>query len=295
MTYYEFIKHMILSFHPIIEGDVNRLCAGRDPGPEDLAAMQSASAIVLPQGCRESLYRAARKACPRVFPNYDARFGYPGKNGQVRLFRHLGIAHPESLLFSGIADFKRRHPRPGTLPIAPPVVVKRDWGGEGQGVYPAPDTVALRQVLQQLEVTESEHQSGFLIQRFIPTRPRVLRVAVVGRQLRTYWRVMAPSGDPFAKIGLALGGRLDYDSDPHLMRAAEAAVERLCRVTGINLAAFDLLFTRDADIAPPAQPLFLEINYFFGRRGLGGSEALYTLLREAVRDWFARNETSPTA
>ena len=65
---------MILSYHPIIEGDANRLCAGRDPGPEDLAAMETADAILLPQGCRESLYRAARNACPLVFPNYDARF-----------------------------------------------------------------------------------------------------------------------------------------------------------------------------------------------------------------------------
>ncbi len=286
---------MLLSFHPIIEGDVHRLCAGRDPGPEDLVAMRAATTIVLPQGCRETLYRAARKACPRVFPNYDARFAYPGKTGQVRLFREKGVTHPASLLFADMQDFKRRYPLPDRLPIAPPLVVKRDWGGEGQGVYPAPDKRALQHALQRLEATASEHQSGFLIQRFIPTRPRVLRVVVVGRRLRTYWRVMASTADPFAKAGLALGGRLDYNSDPHLMRAAESAVEQLCRATGINLAAFDLLFTRDADIAPPDQPIFLEINYFFGRQGLGGSEALYSLLHEAIRDWQAPNELSEPA
>ncbi len=286
---------MLLSFHPIIEGDAHRLCAGRDPGPEDLAAMQAASAIVLPQGCRESLYRAARNACSRVFPNYDARFAYPGKSGQVRLFREQGVPHPESLIFADIDDFKRRHPQPETLPIAPPVVVKRDWGGEGQGVYPAPDTAALRHTLQRLENTENEDHKGFVIQRFIPTRPRVLRVVVVGRRLITYWRVMAPGDDPFAKAGLALGGRLDDQSDPDLMRAAEAAVEQLCRASGIDLAGFDLLFTHDAAIAPPAQPIFLEINYFFGRRGLGGSEALYTLLRGAIRDWQTQNASSEPA
>ncbi len=286
---------MLLSFHPIIEGDAHRLCAGRDPGPEDLAAMQAATAIVLPQGCRESLYRAACNACPLVFPNYEARFTYPGKTGQVRLFRKQGVPHPASLIFTGIDDFKGRYLQPETLPIAPPVVVKRDWGGEGQGVYPAPDIAALRHALQWVEATESDHHKGFVIQRFIPTRPRVLRVVIVGRRLKTYWRVMPPGSDPFAKAGLAMGGRLDFKSDPHLMRAAEAAVEPLCRTTGINLAAFDLLFSQDADVAPPEQPIFLEINYFFGRRGLGGSEALYTLLREAIRAWLARNETSPTA
>ena len=286
---------MLLSFHPIIEGDAHRLCAGRDPDPEDLAAMRTATAIVLPLGCRESLYRAARKACPRVFPNYEARFAYPGKTGQVRLFRDQGVPHPASLLFADMQDFRQRYPAPDRLPIAPPLVVKRDWGGEGRGVYPAPDTATLRDTLQRLEATAGEHQRAFLIQRFIPTRPRVLRVVVVGRRLRTYWRVMAPTDGPFAKAGLALGGRLDFNSDPHLMQAAESAVAQLCRATGINLAAFDLLFTRDAGIAPPEQPIFLEINYFFGRQGLGGSEALYTLMREAIRDWQARNEPEPSA
>ena len=76
------------------------------------------------------------------------------------------------------------------------------------------------------------------------------------------------------------------------MQAAEAAVSRLCRKTGINLAAFDILFTDDADVAPPDTPIFLEINYFFGRQGIGGSEALYTLLRQAVREWLERNRTT---
>ncbi len=284
---------MILSFHPILEGDVNRLCAGRDPGPEDLAAMETATAILLPQGCRESLYRSARRACPLVFPNYDARFAYPGKTGQVRLFRHLDMPHPESLVFKGSADFKASHPNPETMPIAPPVVVKLDWGGEGKGVYPAPDMSALKHVLNILESTESGHADGFVIQRFIPTRPRVLRVVVVGRRLKTYWRVMAPTADPYAKAGLALGGRLDFTTDPDLMRAAEAAVRQLCRATGINLAAFDLLFTSDTTIAPPDRPLFLEINYFFGRRGIGGSEALYALLQDGIRDWLKSHQ--PTA
>ncbi len=285
---------MILSYHPIIEGDANRLCAGRDPGPEDLAAMESADAILLPQGCRESLYQAARKSCPLVFPNYDARFAYPGKTGQVDLFRHLALTCPDSMIFADCADFRARFPDLERMPMTPPLVIKRDWGGEGQGVFPAPDMATLKGILEILEQTESGHPDGFVIQRFIPTRPRVLRVVVVGRRLKTYWRVMAPSADPFAKAGLALGGRLDFTTDPGLMRAAEAAVTRVCNETGINLAAFDILFTTDAAIAPPKTPIFLEINYFFGRQGIGGSEGLYALLRKGIRDWLASCKPTET-
>ena len=283
---------MLLSFHPILEGDVNRLCAGRDPGPDDLAAMENAAAILLPQGCRESLYRAARGACPRVFPNYEARFAYPGKTGQVKLFRHLGLPHPESLVFSTIKDFKTRYPKPETIQLALPLMVKRDWGGEGQGVFPAPDMGALRRILKDLQRTESALQSGFVIQRFIPSAPRVLRVVVIGAVRRTYWRVMPAGTDPYARIGLSWGGRIDRKADPDLMRAAETAVSRACRQTGIDLAAFDLIFSQDPTIAAADTPIFLEINYFFGRRGLGGSEGLYDLLAQGLRDWLPTRRRS---
>ena len=283
---------MLLSFHPILKGDVNRLCAGRDPSPEDLAAMQQATAILLPQGCRESLSRAARRACPRVFPNYDARFAYPGKTGQVKLFRQLGLPHPESLIFATTRDFHARYPKVEALPLTPPLMVKRDWGGEGQGVYPAPDMATLRRILNDLERTESALQGGFVIQRFIPTAPRVLRVAVIGAVCRTYWRVMPASTKPYARIGLSLGGRIDNKADPDLMGAAESAVVRTSRETGIDLAAFDLIFSQDPAVAAPQTPIFLEINYFFGRRGLGGSEGFYDLLRQGLRNWLPAHRRS---
>ena len=33
---------MVVSFHPLFEADCNILCAGREPGPGDLAAIRSA-------------------------------------------------------------------------------------------------------------------------------------------------------------------------------------------------------------------------------------------------------------
>jgi len=56
---------MILSFHPCFKGDKNIIVAGRTPAEEDIAAIKAAEAVILPQGCRESLYDATRRNCSR--------------------------------------------------------------------------------------------------------------------------------------------------------------------------------------------------------------------------------------
>jgi len=78
---------MILSFHPCFEADKNILCAGRDPDLDDLAAIKLADAVILPQGCKKSLYEMAEQNCEHVFPDYKARFSFPGKTGQIKLFQ----------------------------------------------------------------------------------------------------------------------------------------------------------------------------------------------------------------
>jgi hypothetical protein len=81
------------------------------------------------------------------------------------------------------------------------------------------------------------------------------------------------------------GATIDHGSDPELQEAGKAAVNDFCTKTGINLAGFDLLFP---DHEQETQPLFLEINYFFGRRGLGGSMKYYQLVDEAVGLWLKK-------
>jgi ribosomal protein S6--L-glutamate ligase len=51
--------------------------------------------------------------------------------------------------------------------------------------------------------------------------------------------------------------------------------------TKINLAGFDFLFS---PLSPKAY--FIEINYFFGRRGLGGSEKFYQILIKEINQWL---------
>lgn len=272
----------VLSFHPLFEGDDYRICAGRDPGAEELAAIRAADAVVLPQGCRESLYRMAREHCPHVFPNYDVRFRYPDKPDQIRLFRDVGAAHPATEMFDRLAEFRARYNGEGRSPaVGYPLVFKFAWGGEGETVFFVDGPARLAELSAVAGDYEGTGQRGFLLQAFVPPGDRALRVAAIGTTFRSYWRV--GSGAAAFGAGVRAGARIDPDADPLLQERAIAAAEGFCRQTGIDLAGFDFLFDPE-----DARPLFLEINYFFGRRGLGGSEGYYPLILAEIRNWIER-------
>ena len=273
---------MILSFHPCYEADINRLCAGRQPDAGDRKAIREAAAVVLPQGCREALYRMARENCSHVFPNYDARFQYPGKTGQARLFERLGVTRPRTWVFTDCEDFSRQS---GQLSAAGfPLVFKLDWGGEGDTVFLLQCETDLRQALDTAAQYERTGQPGFVIQAYVPHGNRSLRVAVIGKTLISYWRIQ----DRQKAFGtsLAKGARIDTQSDPRLRQAAEKRVRHVCRQTGVDLAGIDLIFEKGDREYGTLHPLLLEINYFFGRTGLGGSERFYTLFQAAVDQWL---------
>jgi ribosomal protein S6--L-glutamate ligase len=109
-------------------------------------------------------------------------------------------------------------------------------------------------------------------------------VVVIGSRLISYWRVL-PDETGFL-TGLSCGARIDRTAYPEPQGLGRTAVAEFCSRTGINLAGLDLLFRADASGQPMGAPLFLEINYFFGRKGIGGSDAYYALLREAVEAWL---------
>lgn len=241
--------------------------------------MRSARAVILPQGCPQRLYRMARENCAHVFPNYDARFRYPGKIGQIRLFRETNAPHPQTEIFQDISEFQQRY-RDGRRPLFP-LVFKFDWGGEGDMVYLVQAPADLEDLLAQARRCEASGQSGFILQEFIACGSRSLRVIVIGEHMRSYWRTNA-EGNQF-HASLSKGAKVDLTSDPHLKHKAEGWAAQFCRRAGINLAGLDMLF---AEKDPQQQPLFLEINYFFGRVGLGGSEAFYRILRKEIRKWL---------
>ena len=82
---------------------------------------------------------------------------------------------------------------------------------------------------------------------------------------------------------VAKGAMIDYNTDPDLQKTAIKSVKDFCSQTRINLAGFDILFSSRAKVKTP---LFLEINYFFGRQGLGGSEKFYGILTKEIMKWI---------
>ena len=273
---------MILSFHPNVVAQNNILCAGRLPNEEDRAAICQAKAVILPQGCSEALYRMSRKHCPHVFPDCDARFDFPGKIGQARLFQEVGVAFPRTIPFETISAYDELfRERTDTGPIGFPCVFKSAWGGEGDGVSLIRTPEAMAEALERARRDEQGGLKGFLLQSYIPSKGRSLRVVVIGDQLFSYWRIQE---DPsrFA-TSLKAGAVIDHDTAPELQDAGRAAVKAFCSKTGINLAGFDFLFSEKEKTHVP---LFLEINYFFGRRGLGGSLNYYELIDRAVESWL---------
>ena len=164
-----------------------------------------------------------------------------------------------------------------TKPSLPdfPFVLKSAAGGEGRSVWLIHNAEDLNTHLQTRLRKELEGVSGFVIQEYIPNLQRDLRVVVIGDTIISYWR----SQEGFLH-NLACGGVIDLHSDPHLQQSGQAAARELCAQTGINLAGFDLIFPET-----DSTPFFLEINYTFGRTGLGGSEVFYGFLNQAVAKW----------
>ncbi len=270
---------MILSFHPCVVTDENRICAGRSPDHQDLAAIRRADAVVLPQGCTPDLYRMARENCRHVFPDYDARFAFPGKIGQIRLFRKHRAPHPQTEIIADVPAFRSRLEQDPAGPLGFPYLIKLDWGGEGRTIFALRSAADLDRSLFDVLQSPGVQESGLLVQRFVPCGGRVLRVTVIGRQRLTYWRVADDDHQPLA--GLALGGHIQRNLDPILQQAATVEIDTFCAKTGINLGGFDVIFPQNEP-----KPLLLEINYFFGREGLGGSAAFYQLLNAEIRRWI---------
>jgi len=273
---------MIVSFHPLFETDKNIICAGRDPDADDLAAIKAAAAVVLPQGCRQSLYEMARDNCRHVFPNYRVRFNFPGKIGQIKLFRETGSAHPATELYPAVAEFKEHYGEtPGDTSFGLPCVFKFDWGGQGETVYLINSPNELKEVLKKAAVFENSGQKGFLLQQYVPTNGRTLRVIIIGQAMISYWRIQQ-STDGFMS-SVSRGAHIDTTSQPELQNNARAFIHDFCVKTGIDLAGFDVIFPAQTE---NTRPLLLEINYFFGRRGLGGSDVYYEILKKEINSWL---------
>jgi ribosomal protein S6--L-glutamate ligase len=220
--------------------------------------------------------------CARFFPDYTARFTYPGKLGQARMFLETGACHPETMIFERLSHYLDTWKKDARIPPAYPFVLKMNWGGEGDNVHLIASTEELEQRIGQVKAYEATGQRGFLIQKFVPSGFRSLRVVVIYQKFLSYWRTHDQPGCFCAS--LSKGARMDRASDPEMQEQAVQAVRDFCTKTHIDLAGFDILFSSEEK---QPEPLFLEINYFFGRQGIGGSEAYYALLVDQIHRWIA--------
>jgi len=272
-------KKWVLSFNPCIEADKNFYCPGCRVSRRHISAIKKADAVILPPCCSKELYQLVRTYCRWVLPNFDAYFEYPGKVGQSRLFKKLDVAHPRTIAFESMKKFQKSYKECSSFDY--PFVFKASFGGEGKYVFLITSPRELDQCLKKAGRWETHGEYGFLLQEFIPHGGRSLRIVVIGRSFHAYWRVQ--KGENCFYTNVAKGALIEKDGRPELVDLALASLRDFCTKTGINLAGFDFIFGENA---PKPVPLFLEINYFFRKRGLGGPNNYFKLLEQGVRDWI---------
>jgi len=272
---------MILSFHRHVKGDVNLRLTRKGPFAETQSkAISLARGVVLTQSVKSDPYHFCRACCAHVFPDYTYRFGFEGKYGNIQLFRQFHAPHPETVCYESVEDFHYRRYK-NREPLLPyPFVLKADRGGGGWGVFLLRNRQELTDRLKILDDVGRHPTKRFIAQQFIPHKGRDLRVVVIGKNVKAYWRCQQEPGEFRNNVGR--GAVINDLLDPELTQKGICCVESFCARTGINLAAFDVLFDRSH---PAPEPLLSEINFCFGRKGLGGSHRFYQLLNQAVQQW----------
>lgn len=283
---------MILSFHPCLEADVQVVLGSRKVSEEDVRLMERAEAVILPQGCSRDLWEASVRAGPPVFPFYDMRFRYPGKRGQSLLFERYDLPHPHTRRWDSVAHFRAVQENRGALPHGLPFMAKQDQEHEGRGVFFVEDGRSLEAALEALERKERSGLEGFITQEYVPTGAEVLRVVLMGERMVDYWKRPVDPSQVITTVGR--GAVIDHEGSPELREKGRTLTRSLGQKTGINLAAMDFVFSPGRE-GEGREPLLLEINYFFGRRGLGGTETFYRLLYEQVRRWLQERGLDPGA
>jgi ribosomal protein S6--L-glutamate ligase len=279
---------MILSFHPCFEADAQIILGSRPLDSNHLKLMRKADAIILPQALQADFYQACSESNALLFPNYEMRFRYPGKIGQSLMFRDFGFPHPETLCWNTLEDFNKKHPSMETFPHKKPFLIKDNSTHEAECVHLVKDKHSLSEALSSLKLREGSSTSGFITQDYVSSKGNVLRAVIIGKKIMTYWKRPSIPGQVITTI--SRGAIIDHHWRPELQAKGEGQARSLSKKTKINLAAIDFVFDL-SDKRP--EPLFLEINYYFGRRGLGGTERYYRLFYEAVQDWMKEADLNP--
>ena len=263
------MRPYFVSFQPTVpmEENLPPYSDPRDPAVGCL--LRQAAGVLLPQYVTQWRYSEITRHARAWFPRLEARFAYYGKARQILLFRQIGVRHPDSRTYLNPAQLYDDFLQNGS-PWGYPLVLKGDTGGGGKFVFPLYQARDLPRYVDRLPA-----ERPALIQRWVEHGGKDLRVVVYGSHTVSYFRI---GGGQFYN-NLCRGGRLDHAGWPHLQEEGAAVVLSFCDRAGIDVAGFDLMFPDDGE------PVFVEINHHFGRKGLGGTKGHKSHLLRAIQAW----------
>lgn len=273
---------MILSFHPCITTDHQIILGHRQPDSSDEPYISRAEVIILPQTCSEKLFNMCARSNAALFPDYRTRFNYAGKVGQSILFKQEGFPHPVTLQWNSTAHFMGAVSE--SVPHDFPFLLKEDRKHEAEGIHVIKNQNDIELSLNKMTRNSCGGKAPFISQEYIHAEGNALRVVIIEDSFISYWKRPGVSGQEISTI--SNGAKIDTEWRPDLREKGIVMARRLSGKTGINLAAVDFIFNLSD---PDPEPMFLEINYSFGRTGLGGTFNYYKLLFKAVTAWMDKN------
>ncbi len=260
-----------VSLHHQIKLDENLAGIGFLDEPS-INLIKNAAGVLMPKYFSPIRYQYIASIARTHFPNLAPRYNYRGKAKQVRLFRRFNIPHPRTIIFD-TAIQARNILRTKQVPFDLPFVLKGDRGGGGSTVFPISSWEEFEYKIIELPLNEP-----ILIQEWIENQGMDLRVVVIGQIIKSYFRL---GGESFYN-NVSKGARIDYNLCPGKQKEGIKMAYNLSKFLNIDLGAFDIMFPVNAP------PLLIEINFLFGRIGLGGTKGFNELYIKAVRNWIEK-------
>lgn len=266
---------MVLSFHPIIKADINLSVAGKSSLSKGaIEAIKKADAIILPQIAPIFLYEMVIEKQKPHFPDQTLRFQWKDKADQLRSFDEWEIPYPKTFIFESLKSFMETDLSKFSS-LGYPFFLKSALEHEGQGIILVKDEQDLNHIRAKLPAFLIT--GPILAQEYISTNGCVLRVVSLYKFHLAYWKK-----DETEIVSISRGARILRRYRKDLIQKGIQEILRLKDKVRLDLAAVDIVFNMEK----PSLPYLLEVNFFFGRKGLGGRKGFYKLLLRAIQSWL---------